>query len=1458
MPSRSRATASSVSWGKEAWEKCGKRGPREGCRWPSNACRSAKVALELIKRVRHPHLLAVHGYWLLDEFLVIGLELAEESLRARLHRQPSGLPGLPFDEVLLYLTDAAEALDYLGRPVHRVNGHTASIQHRDVKPANLLLQGGAVKVADFGLARALQALGAEPSFSMTPAYAPPEFFAGETAATSDQYSLGVTYYQLRTGRLPFAGTPAEIMHGHLKREPDLTGLSDRERSIVARALAKDPALRWAGCVKFIGEIARGSPTATAPSSRLHISTTSAVPPGDSPDTSTSEMCTVTYHGQPVTSGLLLVDGELVPIPLRRTDVRAVLTAGCAEVTVSQVFVNTYDRALNATYVFPLPEDAAVHGLRMLVEERIIEGVVRDREEARATYEEAKREGHGAALVEEKFNLFTTSLANILPGQEVRVEIRYLQSLSFEGGQYRFVFPTVVAPRYVLGSDPLAEPLGEDVPTAATTPPLPQGLLRGDTVSLEIDLDTGVPLCGFDSPSHDVVILEEDGSTRVRIALRSSDEIPNRDFVLTYRVAGPRLEHALFYEPTRSSQPGSFLLITTPPVAPFAPSLPREVIFVIDCSGSMSDASLEQARQAVRQLLDRLDPSDAFNVIAFNTQVTPLSAMPLAAEEANLRRARLFLDPIPSRGGSEMLEPLRLALHMPPAPGPERVRLVVFLTAGSVHGERELLAALRPAIGRARVVAFGIGPAVNRHLLGKLAAAGRGFAEFLFPGENIARVVDRTLRRLRHAVLTDLELQWEGGTVEGVLPERCPDVYPEQPLVVLGRFHGPVPPTLTVQGRLAGEPYAARLEPQQVRQHEGGIPLACAWARQRIEELLDRLWERPDQEPELRRQVITLAKQYTLASPFTSFLAVEYHSQREREQACRAVTMAIPPYMPQGMARPEAALLEQILAESRPGPAKVSLQDKLGRVRPPRCQITYDVEGAGARQRLELPFVVGVLADLSGHPQSPLPPLGQRPFRDIDRDNFTQVLQEARPRLTLQLPDRLTDGGSEFEVELFFRDLNDFEPARVVAQVPALAQARAERDQRWSRQLNDILHHPDFQRLEATWRGLHYLVQQTETSHLLKIRVLNGSKKDLSEDLQGAAPFEQTGLFQKVSTEERHPHGQPFGLLLGDYEFSHEPADVGLLTGISRLAGAAHVPFVAGACPRFFHLKRYPELSAISDLSKVFLGSEYAAWNAFRDSEDSCYVALTLPRILARLPYRENGTPVAEFPFEEFLDGADHDKYLWMNAAWAFAARVTDAFARDGWFERICGLDGGGRVEGLPVPCLPADAGEAAEKGPAEIALAAGHEKELRELGFLPLFFDADRSAAFFLGVPGCQKQKPGGDPSRQVDYGLNHLLGAVRFVHYLTVMACDRMGSFMESEECERWLNGWIHDYVLATPPGASPEAMRQRPLAEAEVRIRPVRDREACHELAVRLRLHTNAGQTTWYPFLAEVPMQR
>jgi type VI secretion system protein ImpC len=419
----------------------------------------------------------------------------------------------------------------------------------------------------------------------------------------------------------------------------------------------------------------------------------------------------------------------------------------------------------------------------------------------------------------------------------------------------------------------------------------------------------------------------------------------------------------------------------------------------------------------------------------------------------------------------------------------------------------------------------------------------------------------------------------------------------------------------------------------------------------------------------------------------------------------------------------------------------------------------------------------------------------------------------------------------------------------------------ELDKKLSAQLNEIMHHPDFQRLEGTWRGLHYLVQQSETGESLKIRVLNVSKRDLFKDLEKAVEFDQSALFKKVYEEEYGQlGGAPYGMLVGDYEFSRHPEDIGLLKLVSNVAAAAHAPFVAASSPKLFNMDSYTELAAPRDLAKIFEGVEYAAWKSFRESEDSRYVALTLPHVLARLPYGENFTKVDEFNFEEFVDGKHHDKYLWMNAAWAYAARITDAYAKYGWMARTRGVEGGGKVEGLPVHTFPTDDGDVAMKCPTEIAISDRREFELSNLGFLPLLHSKNRDFAVFMGAQSTQKPKTYFDPlanaNAELSAKFNLILCTSRFAHYLKVMARDKIGSFMEVKDCERWLNDWINNYVVANPEDAGDETKAKRPLSEARVEVREVKGKPGWYEAIAYLRPHYQLeALSTSMRLVAEVP---
>ncbi len=395
------------------------------------------------------------------------------------------------------------------------------------------------------------------------------------------------------------------------------------------------------------------------------------------------------------------------------------------------------------------------------------------------------------------------------------------------------------------------------------------------------------------------------------------------------------------------------------------------------------------------------------------------------------------------------------------------------------------------------------------------------------------------------------------------------------------------------------------------------------------------------------------------------------------------------------------------------------------------------------------------------------------------------------------------------------------------------------------QLDEILHNPAFQKLESTWRGLHYLVHQSETGETLKIRVMNVAKKELLKDLEKASEFDQSTLFKKIYEEEYGLYGgEPFGLLVGDYEFDHTAPDVKLLQKISGVAAAAHAPFVSAASPAMFGMESFTHLPNPRDLAKIFMSVEYAVWKSFRESEDSRYVALTLPRVLSRYPYGKKFKEAEGFEeYEESVDGKEHDKYLWMNAAWTYAARCTDAFAKDGWFGRTRGPEGGGKVEGLPVHTFPTDDGEVNMKCPTEIAITDRRENELSELGFLGLLHCKNTDHAAFFGAQSTQKPKKYFDSQANTNAELstkfNYILCVARFAHYLKVMVRLKIGSYMEVTDCEKFLNDWIRNYVLPNPETSGPEAKARKPLREAKVTCRENPDRPGWYIATAWLRPH-------------------
>ncbi len=435
---------------------------------------------------------------------------------------------------------------------------------------------------------------------------------------------------------------------------------------------------------------------------------------------------------------------------------------------------------------------------------------------------------------------------------------------------------------------------------------------------------------------------------------------------------------------------------------------------------------------------------------------------------------------------------------------------------------------------------------------------------------------------------------------------------------------------------------------------------------------------------------------------------------------------------------------------------------------------------------------------------------------------------------------------------------------------SVATTIAKFDEQISKQLSAIMHHPDFQQLEGSWRGLQHLVMNSETGTMLKVRVLNCSKKDLRKDLEKAVEFDQSELFKKIyESEFGTPGGVPFGAMIGDFQFENHPDDITMLKNVAGVAAAAFCPFVSAASPHLFGMEDWQGLSKPRDLAKIFDTVEHTAWQSFRESEDSRFVTLTLPRTLARLPYGANTKPIDEFNYEEVELGADgkpksveHNDYCWMNTAYVLGTRLTEAFAETGWCTAIRGAEGGGKVEGLPAHVFKADDGDVDLKCPTEIAITDRREKELSDLGFLPLCHYKDKDYAVFFGAQTAQKPKEyqGKDGSAAtanaaISARLPYIMATSRIAHYLKCIARDKIGSFQEREDMERWMNSWIMNYVSADPK-ATQEVKARYPLADARIEVRDIPGKPGSYNAVAYLRPWLQLEElTTSLRMVAEIP---
>ncbi|MBX3436475.1 MAG: type VI secretion system contractile sheath large subunit [Planctomycetaceae bacterium] len=461
---------------------------------------------------------------------------------------------------------------------------------------------------------------------------------------------------------------------------------------------------------------------------------------------------------------------------------------------------------------------------------------------------------------------------------------------------------------------------------------------------------------------------------------------------------------------------------------------------------------------------------------------------------------------------------------------------------------------------------------------------------------------------------------------------------------------------------------------------------------------------------------------------------------------------------------------------------------------------------------------------------------------IAREDLSRLLQqEFRPQSETSLT--AIENAVQALAARALEDTDSVISADAIYTIEALI---AEIDRQLTDQINEVIHHQDFQKLEGTWRGLHHLVNNTETDELLKIRVFNISKPELGKILKkfkGAA-FDQSPVFKKLYEEEYGQFGgEPYGCLIGDYMFDHSAPDVELLGELSKLAASCHTPLITGASPTLMQMDTWQELANPRDLTKIFGTPEYASWRSLRESEDSRYVGLTLPRVLSRLPYSARQNPVDAFDFEEDTAGADHSRFTWSNAAYAMGVNINRAFKLYGWCSRIRGVESGGAVEGLPVHTFPTDDGGIDMKCPTEIAISDRREAELAKNGFMPLVFRKNSDLAAFIGAQSLQKPFVYDDADATANANLSarlpYLFATCRFAHYLKCIVRDKIGSFKERTDMEAWLNRWINRYVERNPATATEVDKAKHPLAAAEVVVDEVEGNPGYYSAKIFLRPH-------------------
>lgn len=845
--------------------------------WVESNCRNKEKAAELFDReARRLQVLGEHtNIPTLKDYFVAAAEqyLVQEFIGGdNLERLSTG--AWSEEQIRQLLKDLLPIIQFV---------HDRLVVHRDIKPENIVRRQSdcALVLVDFGAAKV--ATDKTGTVIGSAAYTAPEQLKGKAVFASDLYSLGVTCIHLLTQVHPFdlynSGENEWKWRDYLQQP-----VSDRLGNILDKMLEGATNKRYQSANEILQDLQTRSAKAKYKGRKIagvsaalilallglralvspvarQISSPTATPTVQQPISTPVPQIKSNLGGLYGYS-----DGQVQTLPLKNTSVTAKIAGNLSRVEVRQTFANPGTKPLEAIYKFPLPDDAAVDEMEIRIGDRIVRGNIKKKQEAQQIYQQAKREGKTAGLLEQKKdNIFTQSLANIQPKEQIEVVIRYTNALQFIGSDYEFTFPLVVAPRYESNQtsnfNPLIAPAfaNEVEPTRS-----------GKNIDVNIEIDAGVAISQVQSPSHAIAVQNANYTTKV--ALANQDIIPNQDLILRYRVTGAETQATVL---TQSNQQGGHFATYLIPAVDYQSTeiVPKDVVFLMDTSGSQQGAAIAQSKELMRQFISGLNENDTFNIIDFANSTSKLADKPLANTRENRSQALAYISKIDANGGTELMNGIETVLNFPAAED-GRLRSIVLLSDGLIGADEEVIGRIRDKLKPGnRLYSFGVGSSTNRFLLNRLAELGRGTVTILPPDEDAVKVADKFFREINKPVVTNIELEWIGdGAAPEIYPQKSPDLFASQPLVLYGRKPDASSGKLKITGTVAGgKPYERVLD-VNFQQITGNNAIAQLWGRSRIKDLMNQMYGRENEKGV--REVTNTALDYNLLSKYTAFVAVD--------------------------------------------------------------------------------------------------------------------------------------------------------------------------------------------------------------------------------------------------------------------------------------------------------------------------------------------------------------------------------------------------------------------------------------------------------------------------------------------------------------------------------------------------------------------------------------------------------